>query len=99
MTFTSTTYFNLSYEAEYDSFTPSDITNLKDAVRNRGTVHTDANFELENDNAEVATYEANYTVPLLIAAVALYVIDIVVRKMKLEDFKMLFKRKNKGGNK
>ncbi len=96
--FTSTSYFNLSYAAEYNSFAASDISNLRDVVRNRGTVGTSGKLDLKDENAAVATYEANYTVPLLVAAVVLFVIDIVVRKMKLEDFKMLFRKKKKGGN-
>ncbi len=97
LTFHSSAYFNLSYDAEYNSFATSDISNLKDAIRNRGTVYTDGKVDLVDEDAEVSTYEAKYAVPLLIAAVALYVVDIVVRKMKIEDFKMLFRRKNKGG--
>ena len=95
--FISVTYFNLSYDAEYDSFVASDISNLKDAIRNRGIVHTNGDIDLENKNEAVATYEVNYTIPLLIAAVVLYVADIIVRKMKIEDFKMLFKSSKKGG--
>ncbi len=95
--FTATTYFNLSYELEYNAFAVADISNLKNALRNRGTVHTDGKINLATDKSKIDTYEVNYTVPLLIVAVALYVVDIVVRKMKIEDFKMLFSRKRKGG--
>lgn len=97
--YTSTTYFEIPYKAEYNRFTVKDIGSLTDVIRNRGTVYTDGNIEMNNDRSAVDTYQRDYTVPLLIAAVVLFVVDIVVRKMKLEDFKMLFKRKKKGGGK
>ena len=95
--YTSTSYFEIPYDAEYNRFAVADIGNLTDVVRNRGTVHTDGDFEMINDNSKVSTYEVSYVLGLLIAAVALFVVDIVIRKMKIEDFKMLFKRKAKGG--
>ena len=91
--FCSDTYFNLSYPAEYDSFASFSIAELRDAVRNRGTVYTNTDFKLENDADEVATYEVGYTVPFLIAAVVLYVIDVVIRKLKWDDIRTLLRKK------
>ena len=96
-TYTSTSYFEIPYEKEYDRFIVKDIGNLTDVVRNRGTVHTNGDFEMLNDESGVSTYKVSFTLWLLIATVALFVVDIVIRKMKIEDFKMLFKRRSKGG--
>jgi hypothetical protein len=95
-TYISTARFDVPYYGEYDSFAAHDISNLRDAVRNRGNVYENGkDLKLVNDEKEVATYEIDYTVALLIAAVALYVVDIVIRKLKWEDIRMLFKRRNK----
>lgn len=95
-TYISTARFDVPYYGEYDSFAAHDISNLRDAVRNRGNVYENGkDLRLVNDEKEVATYEIDYTVALLIAAVALYVVDIVIRKLKWEDIRMLFKRRNK----
>ncbi len=96
----STVTFNLSYSPEYDSFAVFDPAPLHAAIRNRGGVYEDTIPPLENDEKEVATYIVRYTVPLMIAAVVLYVIDIMVRKLKWVDIKSLFGIKpTKGGKK
>ncbi|MCH5142400.1 MAG: VWA domain-containing protein [Clostridiales bacterium] len=77
--------FNISYSPEYDEFYPSDITVLYKALDGRGTVADNENLKLENDPDEVATYIVQLTVPLLIAVVALFVVDIIVRKLKWDD--------------
>ena len=96
-TYTSTSYFEIPYEREYDRFAVNDISKLTDVVRNRGRVHTNADFEMVNDQSKVSVYEVSYVLPLLIVAVVLFVVDIVVRKIKIEDIKTLFKRRKKGG--
>ena len=48
-----------------------------------------------NDPDQVATYTVRFTVPLMIAAVVLYIIDIVIRKLKWNDIRSFFRRKTK----
>ncbi len=91
------TVFNLSYSPEYDRFTVFDPAALHAAIRNRGTVYEGEVPSLKNNDKEVATYTLRFVAPLMIAAVALYVIDIMIRKLKLNDIKSFFGIKRKGG--
>lgn len=95
--FNAKSFVNLSYSPEYDSFAVFDASKLHESVRNRGTVSEDGSIKLENDIKEVATYTISFTVPFLIAAIVLYIIDIIVRKIKWNDIKTLFRRKPKKG--
>ncbi len=88
--FTSDAYFNLSYSPEYDSFTVFDASNLHTALRGRGIVSEDGDLTIENDEKEIATYTISFTVPFMILAVVLYVIDVMIRKLKWSDIKSLF---------
>ena len=98
-TYKANTAFNISYAPEYNSFEAFSPSNLHAAIRNRGTVYDGVVPTLENNQNEVALYTVRLTVPLMIAAAVLYVIDIIVRKIKKEDITGLFKKrtKNKGG--
>ncbi len=93
----ASTAFTLSYYPEYDSFALSDPASLHAAIRNRGTVTDSGVPTIENDESEVSSYEYKFTVPLLIAAAVMYVIDIIVRKLKWTDIRSFFGRKKKGG--
>ena len=95
--FTSDTYFTLPYSEEYNAFAAYDIVNVYDFMRGVGQIATDGNLNLENDKNEVDTYELSFRIPLLIAAAALFVIDVVVRKFKWKDIKGLFAKKKKEG--
>jgi hypothetical protein len=92
-TFTSKTYFDVSYYPEYNSFEVFDIANVHDFMRNRGGVYTDGGVDLKLDMNTVATYEYSLRIPLLIAAVALFVIDVFVRKTRWRDIKNFFLKK------
>ena len=92
-TFTSKTYFDVSYYPEYNAFEVFDIANVHDFMRNRGDVYTDGNVDLTLDMNTVATYEYSLRIPLLIAAVALFVIDVFVRKTRWKDIKNFFLKK------
>ena len=89
-TFTSQSNFNISYSPEYDAFTIFDAASLYESVRSRGTVSEGVVPTIENDEKEVATYTVSYAIPFLIAAVALFAIDVFIRKIKWKDIKSLF---------
>ncbi len=91
--FTSKTYFDVSYYPEYDAFEVFDITNVHDFMRNRGGVYTDGNVDMTLDMNTVATYEYSLRIPLLIAAVALFVADVFIRKTRWKDIKNFFLKK------
>ena len=97
--FTSDTYFTFAYSEEYDSFTAYDIVNIYDFMRGVGQISEDGKINLENDKNEVDTYEVSFSIPLLILAAALFVVDVVVRKFKLKDLKGLFTKNKKGAEK
>ena len=90
--FTSESAFNISYSPEYDSFTVFDASDLNEAIRNRGSVSEGALPKLENDESEVAKYTVSFAIPFFIAAVVLFVIDVIFRKLKWNDIKSLFKK-------
>ncbi len=85
--------FAISYSPEYNLFTNFDASNLHAAIRHRGTVVEGAVPDISGNEENVATYRLTFTVPFMIAAVALYVIDIIIRKLKWSDIRGLFKRR------
>lgn len=95
----TTAYAHVSYAPEYNSFTAYDSSDLHNAIRHRGTVSEDGTIDLENNEDEIASYTIGLTAPFLIAAIALFVVDIVVRKLKWEDIKGLFTSQEKGAKK
>lgn len=97
LVFEASSFFTVSYSPEYDSFTVFDPASLHRVVRNRGTVTEDGQIEIRYDENEVVTYTVNLIPPFLIAAVALFVIDIIIRKLKWADIKSLFVKIGKKG--
>ncbi len=98
--FESEAAFHIGYPPEYDCFAVFDPAALHAAIRNRGTVSEGVIPSLENDDKEVATYVVRFIAPLMIAAVVLYVIDIIIRKLKWNDIKSFFGiKQKKGGSK
>ncbi len=97
-TFSSEAVFHVGYSPEYDCFAVFDPASLHAAIRNRGSVSEGSIPSLENDDKEVATYTIRFVAPLMIAAVILYVIDIIIRKLKWTDIQSFFGiRPKKGG--
>ena len=82
----------MSYLPEYDSFAVYDASGLHHAVGAEGTVSEDGNITIENDPNEVSSRTVTLTVPLLAICVALFAVDIIVRKLKWADIKSLFKK-------
>ncbi|MBE7085427.1 MAG: VWA domain-containing protein, partial [Clostridiales bacterium] len=93
----STTPFHVSYYAEHNRFTAFDASTLYSTIGNHGTVSENSAPKIENDVADVATYELSFTLPFMITAILLYVVDVIVRKLKWKDVVSFFKKKKKGG--
>ncbi|MGM9642879.1 MAG: VWA domain-containing protein [Eubacteriales bacterium] len=93
--FEADTVFHISYSPEYNSFANFDASNLYAAIRHHGSVLEGEVPSLRDDDAEVTTYRLTFTVPFMISAIILYVIDIIVRKIKWADIKSLFKSRAK----
>lgn len=87
--------FVISYAPEYDSFTAFDASSLHRAIVGEGEVSLDGNLTIENDEKEIGVYTLELAPILLITAVSLYVVDIIVRKLKWNDIKSLFGRGKK----
>ncbi len=88
----STEYlFYIPYLPEYNAFTVFDASNLYYMVSTNGHVFEDGNFTLENDESIVQKYVVEFTPICMIICGALFVIDIIVRKLNIEDIKSLFR--------
>ena len=91
------------YLDEYDAFSVFEPSALHRAIDGRGTVSEDGKLALVNDMNEVGKYVVDLTIPLLVVAVVLFIVDIIVRTLKWEDIQNFFgggkKKKDKLANK
>ncbi len=95
-TYTANYTYYVSYLPEYDSFAVYDISVLYKMIGTEGTVmNGDDVIKIVNDENMIASYELNLTLLLLAIAVALFVVDIIVRKIKWEDIQSLFGKARK----
>lgn len=85
---------HVAYSSEYDSFALYDASSLHKMIGSNGEVYY-GSFTIVNDENEVGLYSVSLAMPLLIACVVLYAVDIAVRKLKWEDIQSLFKRHKK----
>lgn len=91
--------FNVSYTSEYDEFASFEASPLFRALNGRGQVILEGDLLLVNDEHEMGTYTNDFTIPLLIMAVVLFVVDIIIRKLKWEDIVSFFGGFKKPGGK
>lgn len=90
--------FAVAYFAEYDSFTSYSSSYLYRIKSENGRILDLDNIKtLENTDSEYISYMFDFTVPLMIACAALFVIDIIIRQLKWKDvtsfFSGLFRRR------
>ena len=90
--YVSNTVFYLARSPEYDAFAMCSAASLNAALRDRGEVYEYDSLVIEHNKDEVSTYTMDFTVALLAAAVVMYVVDIVIRKLKWADIVSLFKK-------
>lgn len=95
--FEGATSFNISYLSEYNRFDLFDSATLYNSVGNNGNVSENGSIKIENDESEIETYVYYFTIPLMVTAVVLFVIDIIIRKLKWNDIKSFFKKSKTGG--
>ncbi len=81
-TYRSTTSFEIAYAPEYNAFASFDRFTLYRIMRNNGETAIDGIPDLTNDKNELTTYKQSYVIPLLAAAIVLFVIDILIRKLR-----------------
>ena len=92
LSYVSNSVFYLARSPEYDAFAMCSAASLNAAIRDRGRVYEDDSLVIEHNKEEISTYTMDFTVPLLIAAVVMYVVDIIIRKLKWADIVSLFKK-------
>ena len=92
LTYSTNYTFNVSYLPEYNSFTIYEASNLYYMVNLNGKVSEDGNLEIVNNNSILHTYIIDFTPIFMIICVVLFVIDVMIRKLRLQDVKSLFKK-------
>ena len=85
--FSSTESFEIPYLPEYDAFAGFSKANIYEFMRGNGSIVEDGIPNLENEKSEITTYNMSYRIPLLIAAIALFLLDVLIRKIKLSKKK------------
>ncbi len=96
----TTTYykFYISYLPEYDSFTIYEASSLYYMVNMNGKVSEDGKLVLENNYSNVQKYVIDFTPSFMLVSAILLVVDIMIRKLRLQDLKSLFKKIRKKEN-
>ena len=87
--------YTQSYLAEYNSFEKYQISDLYHMISDNGEISNDGHLKLENDNSYVETYIYDFTNVFMAICVCLFVVDIIIRKLKWNDIKTLFNIKRK----
>lgn len=101
-------WFSYSYLPEYNSFETFDESNLFYMITSNGKVLNASEFinrkenefglvKVENSNSLIDTYTYDFTVLFMSLCVGLFIVDIIVRKVRWQDIKALFTKKKKGG--
>ena len=88
--YTTQTYVDVAFLGEHNAFGYYTAATLNTLLAGRGQVSEDGTLVLVNPEDELSTFTLSLTVPLLIASVVLFVIDIIIRKLKWNDIKSLF---------
>lgn len=73
--------FDIPYLSEYNAFVGCDTAVVYKFMRGKGSICEGEIPNLENDKNEITTYQVSYKIPLLIAAVSVFVVDILIRKL------------------
>lgn len=95
LTYTSVYNYTVSYLPEYDMFEDFKASDLYPMVTSNGKISTDGKLILENSNSSIKKYYFDFTIPCMIACCALFILDVCVRKLRLQDIKNLFKKVRK----
>ena len=88
-------FINRSYLPEYNAFESFDSAKIYDFMRGNGSIYIKEIPNLEHNKGEITTSMVSYRIPLLLAAIVLFLADIVIRKIRFKDkrFKKMEKEK------
>ncbi len=92
-TYEAQRFVHLSYHTEHDSFATYSPTLLYRAIKNRGQITEGEIPTYEYDTDSLTTYVVDFTVPLFVLTVILFVVDVIIRKVKWADIATLFRKK------
>ena len=92
VSYTSDYIFYVSYLPEYNRFTVFEASNLYYMVSHNGQVSEDGTLVLENDNSIVQKYVIDFTPIFMAICAALFITDVIIRKLRLQDIISLFKK-------
>ena len=74
----------IPYLPEYDAFATFDRFTVYEFMRGYGATLEGEIPSLENDKSELTTYKKSFVIPLLIAAISVFVADVLVRKLRFK---------------
>ena len=81
--YTSEELFDISYTPEYNAFAPKDKFLVYEFMRGWGETLDGSIPSLELKENEITTYKVSYRTPIIIVAIALFLIDIAVRTVRI----------------
>ena len=82
-----------TYYSEHDAFATYTPTLLYRAIKNRGQITEGEIPTYEYDSEKLTTYVVDFTIPLFVLTVVLFVLDVIIRKVKWADITSLFRKK------
>ena len=95
----ATTVYSVSYYAEYDSFSTYSKSRLYRLISQNGSIlDLEETNKIENSDSAYTSYIFSFTLPLMIVAAILFIVEIILRQLKWKDvtsfFKNLFRRRS-----
>ena len=91
VSYNTATSFDIPYLPEYNAFATFDRFTLYEFMRDNGEVAVDGLPNMENDPDSLTTYKVSYVIPLLLAAIVIFVADVFVRKLRIKKKNQLRK--------
>ncbi len=76
--------FEIPYLSEYNAFATFDKFKVYEFMRGNGEVLVDEIPSMEYEKDKITTYKVSYVIPLLIAAVSIFVVDVFIRKLRVK---------------
>ena len=95
--YSASTSFDVPYMPEYNRFQLYDSAILYNSISDGGVVSENGELVITTDEEDEQIHNVYLTVQLMALAVVLFVIDIMVRKLKWSDIKSLFRKMRVGG--
>lgn len=88
---------NISYLSEYNSFINYNSAFLYTLITSDGKVSEDGHLVISNEGLPVQTFTYEFAPLFMIISCVLFVCDIIIRKLRWQDVKDIFKHHHKEG--